>query len=136
MCRPPSSRHIPCAVHLESWQKLACERHGGACLLLLSAAARRSVPATFVDCDQFTLLFASRMRGMEEDFSPTRAYSRHNPTIGRNDAIGNDSAPSGLAELIFCAKFAWTTNLCDDGPFCGNHNKKVLRYPRYLTKEI
>jgi hypothetical protein len=26
MCRPQnSSRHIPCAVHLESWQKLDCE---------------------------------------------------------------------------------------------------------------
>ena len=32
-----SSRHIPCAVHLESWQKLDCERHGGACPRLLSA---------------------------------------------------------------------------------------------------
>jgi hypothetical protein len=30
-----SSRHIPCAVHLESWQKLDGGRHGGACLLLL-----------------------------------------------------------------------------------------------------
>ena len=37
-----SSRHIPCAFHLESWQKLACERHGGACLLLLSAVSNRS----------------------------------------------------------------------------------------------
>ena len=35
-----SSRHIPCAVHLESSQKLDCERHGGACLLLLSAVSR------------------------------------------------------------------------------------------------
>ena len=33
-----SSRHIPCAVHLESWQKLDCGRHDGACLLLLSTA--------------------------------------------------------------------------------------------------
>jgi len=48
MCRPPkvvrtfhvpstkSSRHIPCAVHLESWQKFDCGQHDGACLLLLS----------------------------------------------------------------------------------------------------
>jgi len=57
MCRPQSSRHIPCAVHLESWQKRDGERHGGygtaerACyfgVLLLSATARRSVPATMV----------------------------------------------------------------------------------------
>ncbi len=40
-----SSRLIPCAVHLESWQKLDCERHGGACLLLLSAVSqKRTVP--------------------------------------------------------------------------------------------
>jgi hypothetical protein len=32
-------RHIPCAVHLESWQKLDGERHGGACLLLWSAVS-------------------------------------------------------------------------------------------------
>ena len=32
-----SSRRIPCAVYLESRQKLDCERHGGACLHLLSA---------------------------------------------------------------------------------------------------
>jgi hypothetical protein len=38
MCRPPSqsSRHIPCAVHLEPLHKFDCERHGGACLLLWS----------------------------------------------------------------------------------------------------
>ena len=36
MCRPQSSRHIPCAVQPESWHQLDCERHGGACLLLLS----------------------------------------------------------------------------------------------------
>ena len=40
MCRPQSSRHIPCAVHLESWQKLDCERHGGACLHLLPAVSQ------------------------------------------------------------------------------------------------
>ena len=34
-------RHIPCAVHLESWQKLDCERHDGTCLLLLSAVFYR-----------------------------------------------------------------------------------------------
>ena len=39
MCRPQSSRHIPCAVHLEISQKLDCERHGGACLHLLSAVS-------------------------------------------------------------------------------------------------
>ena len=49
-CKTQSSRHIPCAVHLESLQKLDGERHGGACLHLLSrlGTARRSVPAPFV----------------------------------------------------------------------------------------
>ena len=35
-----SSRHIPCAVHPESSQKLDCERHGGACLNLWSAVSQ------------------------------------------------------------------------------------------------
>jgi hypothetical protein len=34
-----SSRHIPCAVHLESLQILKSGRHDGACLLLLSAVS-------------------------------------------------------------------------------------------------
>lgn len=52
MCRPPkvvgtfhvpftqNSRHIPCAVHQESSQKLDGERHGGARLLRLSAVPK------------------------------------------------------------------------------------------------
>jgi hypothetical protein len=40
MCRPQSSRHIPCAVHLESWQKFDCERLGGAYLHLFSDRVR------------------------------------------------------------------------------------------------
>jgi len=35
-----SSRHIPCAVHLESWQKFDCERLGGAYLHLFSDLVR------------------------------------------------------------------------------------------------
>ena len=34
-----SSRHIPCAVHLESLQILNSGRHDGACLLLFSAVS-------------------------------------------------------------------------------------------------
>jgi hypothetical protein len=35
-----SSRHIPCAVHLESLEILKSGRHDGACLLLLSVVSR------------------------------------------------------------------------------------------------
>jgi hypothetical protein len=35
-----SSRHLPCAVHLECRLTLDCERHGGACLLLWSAVSK------------------------------------------------------------------------------------------------
>ena len=59
-----SSRHIPCAVHLESFQKLDCERHGGACLLLLLAAARRSVPATFIGLSCRSLRFTSAVQSV------------------------------------------------------------------------
>ena len=48
MCRPQSSRHIPCAVHLEISQKLDCERHGGACLHLLSAVSIKTTSIFFV----------------------------------------------------------------------------------------
>jgi len=34
-----SSRHIPCAVHLESQQMSRSGRHDGACLLLLSTVS-------------------------------------------------------------------------------------------------
>ena len=94
MCRPQSSRHIPCAVHLEFRQTLdrerhggACRyfcrlRHGGACLLLWLAAARRSVPATLVGCayDILLLVFAFRsMIGWKQsdifEFDPHRLAS-------------------------------------------------------------
>jgi hypothetical protein len=34
-----SSRHIPCAVHLESWQEFDCEGNGGACLDFVGCVA-------------------------------------------------------------------------------------------------
>jgi hypothetical protein len=34
-----SSRHIPCAGHLEFQQNLDCGQHVGACLLLLSTVS-------------------------------------------------------------------------------------------------
>jgi len=40
-----SSRHIPCAVHLESWQKLDCERHGGARGIAVGSSLTRRVTA-------------------------------------------------------------------------------------------
>ena len=45
-----SSRHIPCAVHLESLQILKSGRHDGACLLLLSALSR--LPACVISSEQ------------------------------------------------------------------------------------
>ena len=60
-----------CAVHLESWQKHDCERHGGACLRLVSALTiRRCHPLSF------GALFLAR------DFGPG-IFERHNSVKDR-----------------------------------------------------
>ena len=71
MCRPKSSRHIPCAVHLESLQKHDCERHGGACPhLLLAASIGR--------CHQLSF----RALAFARDFGPG-IFERHNSVKDR-----------------------------------------------------
>jgi len=76
-----SSRHIPCAVHLESLEILKSGRHDGACLLLLSVV---SAPPFHADkrhgdagIETIKLVLVMIRRGQATRESGSLRYSTH-----------------------------------------------------------
>jgi hypothetical protein len=90
-----SSRHIPCAVHLEYWQKLDCGRHGGACLHLLSAVS------TITRSVMGTIPIRAWQRGRTSDEPLARTASIAWQRLDLKAAKGDRIAVAGETDVAF-----------------------------------
>ena len=124
-----NSRHIPCAVLLESLQIFPSGRHNGVCLLLCpKRTAQRSVPATFVPSGRHNgvclLLCPKRtaQRSVPATFVPSGRHngvcllhlSQADGTTERACYLTRFQFPA-LAEEIGVSNFAWPSCVRRDG---------------------